>query len=455
MTPPNSFSTESKALLILGLPLVGSHVAQVLIGISDTMMLGWYDVTALAAVTIAGSVFFACLIVSSGFAWGAMSLVADAAAQGDVAKVRRATRMAMWLSCGAGALFIPPLWFGEQILLAIGQQPEVATLAQGYLRILAPALIPNMVVMALKSYLSGLERTQVILWVTLAMAGLNVVLNYALIFGNFGAPEMGIRGAGLASLSVAMASAVVMAIYVLRTFPEHELFARFWRPDWLGLREVFRLGWPIGLTHLAEVSLFGIAAVMMGWIGTLPLAAHGIALQIASLTFVVHLGLSQAATVRAGRAVGRRDPQGLRRAGIAAFALSLVFVSVTIATFLLIPDVLISLFLDPNEVQRPQIMAIAVQLLAMAALFQLVDAAQVMALGLLRGLHDTQWPMVYAILSYWGLGVPAAYLLGFMTPLGALGIWAGLTLGLLVAAGLLTLRFVRLSARPLPQGEAP
>lgn len=234
----------------------------------------------------------------------------------------------------------------------------------------------------------------------------------------------------------------------------YDLFARIWRADWPVLGQVFRLGWPIGLTSLAEVGLFAASSLMMGWIGAQALASHGVAIQIASMTFMVHVGLSSAATVRAGKAYGTGDWEMVRLGAIAALILSGVAVALTVILFLGVPEFLVGLFLSPDEPERGAIIAIGAGLLAVAALFQLADAAQVMALGLLRGLQDTRVPMIQAFLSYWALGLPASYVLGFPMGLGGQGIWLGLVVGLAVAAVLMSVRFWRRLARERAGGPA-
>lgn len=444
-SPPPALSAggHARRLLALGLPLIGSRLAQFAIGMTDTVMIGWYDVTALAALTIGTTIFFVLFLVGSGFATAVSPMVASALAEDDPRQVRRITRMGLWLSAFYAAAAIPVMLFGEPILLALGQEEEVARLGGLYLSVAAWGLPPALVVMTMTSYFSALERTRALLFITIGMALLNAIINYALIFGNFGAPELGLVGAALASVAINLAGAVALLLHALRVTPENELLRNIWRPDWPVFGQVFRLGWPIGVTWLAEVSLFGGASVMMGWVGTLNLAAHGIALQIASATFMLHLGLSQAATVRAGRAWGARDRPGLFRGAVAAMSLSMSAVAVTIVVFLSVPELLVGLFVDPVDPLRPALLATGSVLLAFAALFQLFDAGQVMALGLLRGIQDTRVPMIMAAASYWGVGFPAAYALGFPLGLGGPGIWLGLTFGLAVAAGLLNLRFWR------------
>ncbi|MFT5065275.1 MAG: MATE family multidrug resistance protein [Yoonia sp.] len=436
-----TYSEHRRAIWVLGGPLIASQVAQFLIHMTDTIMLGWYDVTALAAVTLATTMYFVTFIVGAGFAFAVTPMVAAAAEAGDDVQVRRVTRMGLWLSIAYGLLFTLPFMWSESILLAIGQDPVVAAMAHDYLVIAAWQMVPALMAMTLKSYLAALEYTAIILWATLGTALMNVVINYALIFGNFGAPEMGIQGAAIASLLVTIATLVILVLYGLRKLPEYKLLQNVWKPDGEILRRVYQLGWPIGLTSLAEGGLFTASAIMMGWIGPIELAAHGIAIQLASLTFMVHLGFSQAATIRAGRAMGRGDEDHLRRGAKMAIGMSTVFAFATMAVFLLIPEPLIAVFIDPNEPEKETLLRIGISLLAMAGLFQVVDAVQVLALGLLRGVQDTAVPMVIATVSYWIVGLPVSYVLAFTFGLGGVGIWLGLVVGLSVAAVLMMWRF--------------
>ncbi len=439
--------SHARGLLRLGMPLVGSHVAQYAITLTDGIMLGWYSVEALAAEVLGGTFFFIMFIVGSGFALAVMPMVASAMASGEVRQIRRVTRMGAWASILFSLFAIPLMFWSGPIFVLIGQEPTISEQAGIYLSIVGFGILPALLVMVLKSYLAALERTQVVLWITLAAVGLNILVNYVYIFGNLGAPELGIRGAAIASLVVNFASLLALMGYAALATPEHTLFKRFWRPDWEALRQVTRLGWPISLTSLAEAGLFAASTVMVGWLGKVPLAAHGIALQISSITFMVHLGLSNAATVRAGQAFGRKDREGLAGGAKAALILSAVFALSTVAVFLTLPETMIGLFMSPTEPERDSVLAVGVGFLAAAALFQLMDAAQVMALGLLRGVQDTRVPMVIAAVSYWIIGVPASYLLGFILGFGGIGVWLGLAIGLAFAAVLLLSRFWGWSAR--------
>ncbi|WP_101067332.1 MATE family efflux transporter [Roseovarius salinarum] len=449
------YRQHARAVFRLGLPLVGSHLAQFAITLTDTLMLGWYGVAALAAGVLGTEMFFVLFIMGSGFAWAVMPMVASARAAGDETRIRRVTRMGLWASVLFGLAALPVLLTSAPILRTLGQAPATAALAGDYTRIAGWGLVPALLVMVLKSYLAALERTQIVLWVTLGAVAVNAAANYLLIFGNLGLPEMGIRGAAVASLVVHGGSLAVLVPIVLRLAPEHALFARLWRPDGTALGEVFRLGWPIGITNLAEVGLFAATSVMMGWLGTLPLAAHGIALQITSVFFMVHLGLSNAATVRAGQAVGQGDAVQLRDGARVVIAVSGLAALITVAVFLLLPEHLIGLFLDPGDPDRDAVIAIGTGLLAAAALFQFVDAAQVLALGLLRGVQDTRVPMVIAALAYWAVGVPASYALGFMAGMEGVGVWLGLAIGLALAGVFMMARFWRRAHRGALGMSAP
>lgn len=445
MTERLTYAAHARATLVLGLPIIGSHLAQMLLHVTDTLLMGRYGTEALDAVVLGGSSFFVLFILGSGFGIAVMGMVASALGRGDEVLVRRETRMGLWLSILYGLVAMPAFWWSGAILRAAGQNPEVAALAQEFLRIAGFGLIPALLVMVLKSYLSALEKTQVMLWVTLAAVAVNFVIAWVLIFGQFGAPQLGVRGSAIASLVTQVLTCLLLALYAAfqRESRRFHLFRRFWRADWQSLVRVMQIGLPAGLTGLAESGLFVGAAIMMGWIGTVELAAHGIAMQIVSLAFMVHLGLSNAATVRIGRAEGEGDPVAMRDGALAATVLSLGFVAAMVTLFLSLPQALIGLFLDAAKPDAAAILAYGTTLLAMAALFQVFDAMQVIALGLLRGVQDTRGPMWIAAISYWLVGMPISYGMGFVAGYGGPGLWLGLATGLAAAAGLLMLRFWR------------
>ncbi len=438
MTRTQHFS----ALFKLAAPLAGGNLAYVAMGMTDTIMMGWYSIEDLAALVLATTLFFL-VLTGAGFGHAVMPMVATAVAKNDAVTIRRVTRMGIWLCLVYSAVFMPVLWFSEAVLLALRQEQVLSASAQIYLRIAGFGLFFSLVTICLKSYLSAQELTRVVFIATLIMVGLNAVFNWIFIFGAFGIPEMGIRGAAFATLLSNGLLCAATLIYALRKLPEHALMHRFWRPDWDILRQVAVVGFPIGLTALAEAGMFSASSIMMGWLGTIPLAAHGIALQVATITFMLHMGLSQAATVRAGNAIGRNDKAHLIDGAKVALVLSFVLSVFTMILFVSAPDALISFFIKSDDPARTQILEVGRGLIYMAALFQLVDGGQVLALGLLRGIQDTKVPMIFASVSYWIVGLPAGYILGFVFGFGGLGVWGGLVIGLGCAAALMTWRFIR------------
>lgn len=450
------YRRHARALLRIGVPLMGSNLAQMAMAATDTLMLGRYDLAALAALTVAGTVYFNIFIFGSGLGMAVAPLVAEAETRGDQVTTRRVMRMALWLSMAFGALTLPIMWHSGWVLRMLGQEPEVARLGQDYLRIMGFSILPALGVMVMKNFLSGLERTGIILISTLGLALLNIPLNWILIFGHFGAPELGVQGAAISSLLLTSLNFVIMAAYAQWTMPERGLFGRIWAADWGIAGRVMRVGLPVGVSSVAEGGMFAASSIMMGWLGTAALAAHGVALQLSAITFMTHLGLSQALTVRAGQALGRRDEPMLRQVTLTAMGLSLGLVGLTVIVFLGAPHALMAPFLDPDAADLPQVLALGAALLAMAALFQLVDAGQVAMMSALRGVQDTAVPSLLATLSYWIIGIPAGYLCAFPLGLGAVGLWAGLCIGLGAATITLGLRFwlrsVHISRLPAQSG---
>lgn len=451
--PSQSWFDHIQATLKLGLPLIGMHLAQLAITTTDTIMIGWLGATPLGASVLGSQAFFVLLMLGSGPAQAIMPIAAQAEGRGDVRAVRRSVRMGLWISVIYCALCMVPLWFLEPILLAIGQDPEVTALAADYSAILQWSLFPALLALVMRSFLVAVSRPQIMLWTTIFAAVMNGFLNYALIFGNWGAPELGVRGAAWASVITSSFMFAVICVYaawhpILRQF---ELFVRLWRSDWPAFNELLRLGWPIGLTIIAEVGLFAASSLMMGWLGTIQLAAHGIALQLAAIAFMIPLGLSGVATVRIGQAYGREDFAGLHRAALTVMALAVIAGLTSASLFIFLPEPLASLFLDLKNSDAEAVLTAAVVLLVVAAAFQLVDSLQAVAVGLLRGLKDTRTPMVIAVFSYWIVGVPVAYVLAFPFGFGGSGIWLGLAFGLSVAAILLSVRFFRVK----PDGISP
>lgn len=443
-----SWSAHFLATVALGLPLVGAQLAQMAINTTDIVLLGRLSATDLAAGVLGTQTLFFFYIFGSGFTNAVMPIAAHAHGRGDATTVRRSVRMGMWVVVIYGAVVVVPLHFTENILLTLGQKPEVARRAGDYMHVAEWAIFPSLLIMALRAFFTAIGRAQIILWATLAGTLLNVLLGYSFIFGRFGAPALGIEGAAVGALGTNTLIAAVLALVAAkgRAYRPYSLFVRLWKPDWGVFSDVVRLGFPVAMTIIAEVGLFVMSSLMMGWLGTIALAAHGIALQLASIAFMIPLGLSQVATARVGQAHGRGDLAGLDRAAKAVMAIGLAVSLTGAMLFWLCPRPLIDLFLDKTNPLSQEVVRFAVPLLAVAAAFQLADCLQALGTGMLRGLRDTRVPMLLALFSYWIVGLPAGYLLGFVAGLGGIGVWSGLACGLVCAAILANWRFQRREA---------
>ena len=438
----------SGSLLLLGLPLIGSSVAQFSLTIIDTAMLGHYNPISLAAVVIGGSFFFSFFIVGSGFAFAIVPLVAAYEAQSEPRKIRRITRMGLWMSVLYTGGVIACFLNSEIILIGIGQSSEIAKYAGDYLKIMGFGLLPALLVVTLRSFLTGLKHTQIILWVTLVGLPIKIFLNWVFIFGNLGMPELGVKGAAVTTAAIHITMLLLLIFYIQGNLWSYGVFNRLWRLDYLYLAKIFKLGLPIGLTYLAETSLFSATAIMMGWLGTVELAAHGITMQLAGLTFMFHVGMSQAATTITGQAFGKNASHGkLRDIGKATIEITCAYALLVISVFILFPNFLLSLFLDNSLPLTEQVLVLAVKLLMIAAVFHLVDGLQAAALGLLRGIQDVKTPFLLAILSYWLFGLGSGYLLAFKAGQGSIGLWIGMVIGLTFAATSLIWRYWRKTSK--------
>ncbi len=444
-----SWSRHLADTALLGAPLIGAQIAQLAINTTDVLIISQLGTAELAAIVLASQFFFTIFILGSGFSTAAIPLATHALAVGDERGVRRAIRMGMWASLAFSILCIPLFLYSEPILLALGQKPDVAAFAASYLHIAGFGIIPALQFMVLRSFLSALKRAGIILYVTVAVLVLNAVFAYAFVLGHFGMPAFGMHAAAYVAAGVNLFGFVAAVVYIERVpmLAAYGLFTRFWRPDWQALGEVVRLGIPVGLMVLAEVSLFTVASLMMGWIGTVELAAHGIALQFASMSFMVPLGLAQAATVRVGLAAGAGKRVDVMRAGGAAVLLATGFALASCILFIVERESLARLFVDPASSNAAELIATAGPFIIVAGAFQLFDGLQAIGAGLARGLKDSTVPMVLAIASYWGIGFTSAYLLAFPLGFGGIGIWYGFMLGLAAASVALNGRFYYLASR--------
>jgi multidrug resistance protein, MATE family len=443
----SAWMEEILASLSLAWPLILTNAAQTAMTATDVLVMGRLGPDALAAGALGVNIYFAFLIFGVGVASAAAPMVARELGQRrhSVRDVRRTVRQGIWSAVAIALPIWAILWFTEEILVAIGQDPRLSAMAGGYMHTMQWSLLPFLVFIVLRSLLAAFERP---LWALIAGGvgvALNAALNYVLVYGHWGFPALGLPGSGLAS-TIATVTMVAMLVGVLVSHPQfrrYHLFGRFWEADGPRFLEFWRLGLPIGAALTFEVTIFNAAALLMGLIGATSLAAHAIAIQIASLAFMVPLGLGQAVTVRVGRAFGACDRAGIARAGWTAYALGLAFAAGTALLMIGAPRLLIAAFVDISDPANQLVVELAVSFLAFAALFQLADGAQAVGSGMLRGLHDTRIPMVYAAIGYWGIGLPLGAFLAFRVGLEGAGIWLGLASGLFAVAVLMLVRWLR------------
>jgi MATE family multidrug resistance protein len=440
---PHSWSAHVRATVVLALPLVGTQLAQTAMGVTDTLMLGWLGPEPLAGSILGTQAFFVFYIFGVGFSQAAMPLAEAAEGTGDAAGVRSVVHMGLWVVALYSALVMLPLWHTERLLLALGQEPAIAGLAGDYVRVAMWGMLPALVVTGMRAFLSVVGHAYVLLAIIVVGAAANGILNYLLIFGHFGFPALGVPGAALATTLANLLLALLLVAYgtFAPALARYALLSRFRVPDWRSFAAILRLGWPIGATIVAEVGLFVTASLMMGWLGAVPLAAHGIATQLAAVAFMIPLGLGNAATIRIGIEFGRGARRDLGRAAATAQILAAAIALIGALIYWAWPEELVGLFLDWSRPDAAAVVAYAVPLVLVAAAFQIVDGLQAVGSGLLRGVQDTRVPMLMALFSYWAVGLPVAWVFGFVADWGGIGIWLGLALGLATAALLLNGRF--------------
>lgn len=441
-----TWSDELRATLALAWPLILANLTMQLIQATDVVLLGWLGPKQLAAAALGLSLSFGMILFALGVLTASSPMMASAlgARFNSVRDVRRTFRQALW----AAALMTVPtlivLWNAEHVILAFGQEPELARLAGWFLRGYMWVIPSWMLFQVMRNFVSALERPGWVLAISAAGIPLNAIVSWALIFGHLGLPKLGIIGGGIGSSIVWLAMTTALTIVVLtdRQFSRFHLFGRFWRADWPRFRQLFKLGGPIGLTMGFEGAVFSAAAYLMGLFGAPSVAAHQVALQIAATTFMVPLALGQATTVRVGLAYGRHDRHGIALAGWTAFGLSTVFMTVMATLMFIFPRELITLFLVDTP-ENATVIALGVSFLRIAALFQIVDGWQVVGAGMLRGIHDTRVPMVFALIGYWAIGLGVGVALAFFMGWRGIGIWTGLAAGLGVVAVLMLWRWSR------------
>jgi len=433
----------------LALPIALTQLGQVAMMTSDLALLGRLGDHVVAASALAHTVLFVVFLIGMGIVTAVSPLAAQAFGARNPRMVRRSLRVGLWAATLLGIPLSATQLYGEEILVALGQAPDAAALASTYLLGLAWCLVPGWWFIALRGFMQSVERPEPGLWITLVAIPANAILAYGLIYGEFGLPRLEMLGAGLATTIVyfGMCVAGVWVCYARRPFKKYRILGRFWRPDWHLFGRLIAIGAPISGTMLLEYGVFAAAALLMGRLGTAELAAHQIALTFASILFMVPFGVSMAATVRVGHAVGRRDADATRRAGMVAIVLGSVFMAAMTLICIAIRNQIPLLFLGFGTAPDNATLQLAAMLLVVGSTFFIADGVQTIAVGALRGLNDTRMPLLFAAVCFWVVGFVACYTLGFTLGYGAPGVWAGLSLGIAFYAVLLIWRFHTLTRR--------
>ena len=438
---------ELRETLRLAWPLALANLLQMLVHAVDVIFVARLGERELAASALGIALFGLLMWAFSGLTGIVAALIAEELGRKRhaVRQVRRSVRMGLWLAVASGVVGMAICWQGEALMLLSGQSAELSARAGDFLRIIMWAMIPMVLASVLRNFVSALGRPIFATAITGLALGASLLFNWMFVFGNLGAPALGLEGSALASV---LTSVFVLTSYVVAIGADHRLrryrvFGNWWRPEWSRLREIVTLGSPVMIIIIAEAGLFSGAALLMGRIGESELAGHTVALQIAALAFQVPFGVGQAATIRVGYHFGAGDHAAIGRAGWIGIGVAAGFMCLTAALMIFAPMLLLQIYVDPFAPENSAMVGFAVAYMLVAAGFQLFDGVQAVAAGALRGLQDTRVPMLIAIFSYWVPGYGVAIWLGFYTPLEGTGVWIGLAIGLVFAAGLLTYRWAR------------
>lgn len=434
----NNMRREARLTLKIGVPVIIAQLLQMSMNFVDTVMAGNLSAEDLAAVAVGGAVFFPFVMLAAGILMGITPIVAQLMGGRRLQEIGVNVRQGLWLS----QMLALPLFFiirNTGFVMELMQvTPSLIPVASGYMQALSWGVFPLCGYMALRYFNEGMSVTRPGMYVALAGLLVNIPANYILMYGHLGFPEMGATGCGYASSLVALVMFAGMFAFTWSHTPysRFTIFKGLRKPDWSYLREIFRVGLPIGISSSMEVTMFAIVSLLMGSLSAVAVAGHQVALNFSAMTFMVPFGLSTAITTRVGNAMGRGDLQEARRRGYTGILLSTLFMSLTALLMFSVPGLITSIY-----TQDPQVREVAIGLLYMAAIFQISDGLQVSGYGALRGLKDTRIPMYVNLVAYWLVGLPLGYWLGIVRGVGPQGLWIGLIAGLTVAAILHNIRF--------------
>jgi multidrug resistance protein, MATE family len=446
MTLISRFKAHFRPNFFLAYPVMLSMLGQVMTGVADSVMVGWTGATPLAASSFANIFFSVPLFFGVGVSYAITPLVAQAEGARDQSTIIAILKNGTLINVIVGLLLVVLIFSVEPFMIYMGQPKEVVTLGVPYLSIIAISLIPTMIFQTYRQFAEGLERTRMAMVIVIGSNLINIALNYVLIFGKYGFPEMGLNGAGWATLIARCVMALSMMLYVyygkrFTAFKEGFSIGNYSRSL---ISKMLHIGLPAGSQFIFEAGAFGLSAIMMGWLGTTALAAHQIAINLATISYMTTSGLGAAATIRVGTFLGQRDKRNLRSAAFTMILMGVFLMTAWALLFIFGRYFLPSLYIDD-----PAVIDFTSSLLIIAAFFQLSDGIQVVCAGALRGLQDVKIPSVLIFVAYWVIALPLGYWLAFPLGLGANGIWIGLFVGLTLTASAMVIRFNRLSKKQL------
>ena len=434
---PETWGGEMRALLTIGIPMGLAQLVQFSPYIADAVMIGRIGPTEIAAAAIGSVLYFLVWMLASGPIAAVTPLVSQALGRNIAERrdVRRTVRMSVWACFLIFPFIIGLLLLTEPLMIFAGQDPKVAALAQDYVLVLAPGLPFTLAVMSFRNFLAAIGKTIVPFLLVASAAIVNIILNWVLIFGNLGAPELSLLGAGIASSISGIYGYVIFVIYIKwdAKARDFDLFSNLLKPDWERMGELLKIGWPISVTVTFEGMLFNAGVLIAGAVGVIEQAGFQIALSVASTAFMMPYGLSMAGAVRIGLAKGAANTPAARRASTATILSSVLAIGLCALPVAFVPQWVASLYFNMEAADTRPVFEYVVIFLPIAAGFMFFDAVQVACNQLLRGLADVKWPMVITGISYWVIGFPIAFYTALHTNIGAAGIWYGLTAGLIAA----------------------
>ncbi|GAL83872.1 multidrug transporter [Sporocytophaga myxococcoides] len=433
---------EYKETLRIAYPVVLSQFGHISVGVADSIMVGGLGSIPLASATFAFSVFVPFMMFAIGLTYGISPLVAKADGEQNHLEIRKILKHSIVLNVIAAIVLSGGLLFAAPLLQYFQQPQEVLALAIPFFKILVWSLVPLILFQIWKQFAEGLAITRQAMYITVIANVLNLLLNYLLIYGHYGFPKLGTSGAAVATLIARIFMAISIFIFVIK-YSRTNIFIKGMQKISYSFREfkrLFRVSIAVGSQLAFETGAFGMAAIMIGWLGASEMAAHHIALNMAAVSYMGATGIGAAATVRVGNELGRKDYAAVRNAGKAAFHLVVLYMSFCALVFILFRHDLPWFYINEESICK-----MAASLLLISAFFQLSDGIQVVYLGALRGLEDVKMPTAIALLAYWVIALPLGYVFAFVLKMGVEGVWYGLLIGLTIAALLLYYRFEKKS----------